>query len=105
MIKHIKEEEFETEVLKSKEPVIVDFFATWCGPCKMLSPILEQAAKEIEGKAKVIKIDIDDAENLTKKFGILSVPTMVIIADGKEQEKLVGLRQKQQILDAINKHI
>lgn len=96
----IKAEDFEKTI---KEGVtLVDFFATWCGPCKMLAPILENVAKDVEGKAKVCKIDVDEAGEIAQSFGIMSVPTMIIFKDGVEMQRLIGLRQQSQITGAIN---
>lgn len=103
-IMHVNTENFEKEVSKNKGVTLVDFFATWCGPCKMLSPILEQVNDECDF-VKIVKVDIDDALPIAKDFGIMSVPTMVIMADGEEKERLVGLRQKTQIIDTVKKYI
>lgn len=103
-MKILNNEEFD-EILKSNKAVLIDFFATWCGPCRMLSPILEQVAKEGEGKFEVAKIDIDENYDLAKKFGIMSVPTMILFVDGKEKEKIVGLRQKSEILNFVLSNI
>jgi thioredoxin 1 len=81
---------FQTEVLDSKIPVLVDFFATWCGPCRMLAPTVEEIAKEHQGKIKVCKVDIDGAPEATSRCGVLSVPTLVLFEGGGEIERLVG---------------
>ena len=99
----IKSDEFQKTI--EKGVVLVDFFATWCGPCKMLAPILENAEKEVEGKAKICKIDVDEAGDIAQSFGIMSVPTMIVFKDGKEVERMIGLRQQHQILEAINKQL
>ncbi|MEG1751556.1 MAG: thioredoxin [Clostridia bacterium] len=93
----LSQENFEEKIKDGV--VLVDFFATWCGPCKMLSPILEQASKETT--AKIFKVDVDACYDIAKSFGIMSVPTMILFKDGKIFEKIIGLRQKQQILDLI----
>lgn len=103
-MKIVNKNEFD-ELINENRPVLVDFFATWCGPCKMLSPILEQVSESAEGKYKVVKVDIDQSYDLAKKFGIMSVPTMVIFKNGEEQEKIVGLRPKLQIEETIKKYI
>lgn len=100
-LKHIKTEEFEKEVLKSKNPVIVDFFATWCGPCKMLGPILEDVA-DTEKDVKILKVDIDENMELAQKFGIMSVPTLMLFKDGKEYGREIGLKSKEQIEEIID---
>ena len=97
----VNEEEFN-EVLKENKVVLVDFFATWCGPCRMLSPILEEIKEENDGKFEIVKVDVDESEKLARKFGILSIPTMIIFQDGSEAEKIIGLRDKDSILDALN---
>ena len=99
----IKSDEFQKSI--EKGVVLVDFFATWCGPCKMLAPILENAEKEIGDKAKIFKMDVDEAGDIAQSFGIMSVPTMIIFKDGKEAERLIGLRQQHQIIEAINKQL
>ncbi len=96
----IKTEDFENRVLKNENTVLVDFFATWCGPCKMLSPILEQVAQETD--AEILKVDIDESMDLARKFGIMSVPTMILFKNGEEIDRATGLRQKSQILSMIN---
>ena len=103
-MKVINSQEFE-ELIKENKPTLVDFFATWCGPCKMLSPILEQVETGANGEFNVVKIDVDESYDVAKKFGIMSVPTMIIFKNGEEQEKIVGLRQKTQIEEAIKKFI
>ncbi len=103
-MKIINSQEFE-KIVKSDKPVLVDFFATWCGPCKMLSPILEQVTEGSGGAYEVVKIDVDESYDVAKRFGIMSVPTMIIFKNGKEQEKMIGLRQKVQIEETIKKYI
>ena len=100
-LKHVNSENFESEV-NSGKVTLVDFFATWCGPCKMLGPVLEQVADEVKDKVNIVKLDIDGSMDIAKQFGVMSVPTMVIFKDGKEVDRIVGLRQKSQIVDALN---
>lgn len=104
-IKHIKQSDFENLVIKSNKTVLVDFYASWCGPCRMLAPILEQVKTEIGSKAEIYKLDIDEATELARTYGVMSIPTMIIFKDGEEKEKMIGLRQKSQIIEAINNHI
>ena len=103
-MKIVQSNEFE-EVIKGEKPTIVDFFATWCGPCKMLSPILEKVEEDSDGKFNVVKVDIDESLDLARKYGIMSVPTMIVFKEGQEQEKMIGLRQKSQIEEAVKKYL
>ena len=103
-MKIVQRNEFE-DVIKGEKPTIVDFFATWCGPCKMLSPILEKVEEDSEGKFNVVKVDIDESLDLARKYGIMSVPTMIVFKEGQEQEKMIGLRQKSQIEEAVKKYL
>lgn len=98
-LEHLTQENFDEKT--SKGTVLVDFFATWCGPCRMLSPILEQVADEVGEDVKLYKVDIDECLDIAKKFGVMSVPTMVVLKDGAEVQRLIGLRQKAQILDVL----
>lgn len=99
----ITTENFEKEVLNSEVPVLVDFFATWCGPCKMMSPIVEELAKEMEGKAKVYKVDTDEEQNLAIKYGIMSIPTFIVFKNGEPVGKAVGMRDKEELISLLNK--
>ena len=92
---------FEHEVLKSDMPVLVDFYADWCGPCKILSPIVAEIAQE-KSDIKVVKINVDEAPNVAIKYQIMSIPTLIVIKDGNEVNRSVGLINKSQILDLIN---
>ena len=103
-MKIVQKDEFE-KIINESKPTIVDFFATWCGPCKMLSPILEKVEEDSKGEFNIVKIDVDERYDVAKKYGIMSVPTMIIFKDGDEQEKIVGLRQKNQIEDAVRNYI
>ncbi|MBE7013065.1 MAG: thioredoxin [Ruminococcaceae bacterium] len=98
----LTKENFEQEVLKSDIPVLVDFWATWCGPCQMLSPIIEEIAEEYEGKIKVCKVNVDDEGELAIQFGIASIPTLMVFKDGNLTQTAVGYRHKQDILNMID---
>ena len=99
----VSDADFDKEVLKSTEPVLVDFFAEWCGPCKAMAPALEQVAAEMKGKVKVAKLDVDQNPAVTQKYAIQAMPTMMIFKDGKKVAERVGaLTQKKQLQDWIN---
>ena len=94
---------FEAEVLSSDKPVLVDFFADWCGPCKMQAPIIEEIATEIGDKAKVGKLDVDVNSQTAQKYSVMSIPTLIIFKDGKEVEKMMGVQTKDSLIDKLNK--
>jgi len=102
-MKIVDNNEFKSEI--ENGITVVDFFATWCGPCKMLAPVLEGLSSEMEGKAKFIKVDIDQSLDLANQFQISSVPTMVIFKDGEKVEQLVGFLPKEKIQQAIESNI
>ena len=96
----VTSENFEEEVLKRKQTVLIDFYADWCGPCKMLSPVVDQIAEENEN-VKVVKINVDNAQDLAMKYQVMSIPTLVVIKEGKEINRSVGLRDKSEIINMI----
>jgi thioredoxin 1 len=99
----VSDADFEKEVLQSSEPVVVDFYAEWCGPCKAMSPALEAVAAELKGKVKVVKLDVDQNPETTTKYRIQAMPTLMVFKDGKLAEQRVGaLVQKKQLQDWIN---
>lgn len=100
-MEQIKQEQFEEKVLKNSKPVLVDFFATWCGPCRMLTPILEQVSEENGGAFDIFKIDVDEAEDLSREYGIMSIPTLMVFKDGQLIKRESGLRPKAAILDMM----
>ena len=93
----ILRENLENEVMKSYIPVLIDFWAPWCGPCQMMGPIIEQLAEEYEGKAKVGKVNVDEEGELSQAFGVMSIPTIVLVKDGKVVKQAVGARPKTEV--------
>ena len=91
-------ENFEEEVLKSEKTVLVDFYADWCGPCNAMAPVIEELATELDGKAKVGKINVDDNPDIAVEYNVMSIPTLIIFKNGKEEKRLVGLRDKEELL-------
>lgn len=98
----LTDQNFEAEVLQSAEPVLVDFWAPWCGPCRMVAPIVEELAQENVGKVKVAKIDIDNSPNTAASFGISSIPTLMIFKGGEVSERFVGVQPKKRIQEALD---
>lgn len=94
-------EEFEKEVLRAPEPVLVDFYATWCGPCRALAPTLDELAGDLAGRARVLKLDVDEAPELARQYGISSIPCLVVFKGGREVGRLVGAVPKRRIAGAL----
>ncbi len=92
---------FETEVLNSEKPVLIDFWAPWCGPCRMVSPVVDEVAEEIKEKATVGKVNVDEEPQLAAMFRVMSIPTLIVMKNGKVSSSSVGVRSKKQILDMI----
>ena len=99
----LTQENFEGEVMRSELPVLIDFWATWCGPCRMMAPIIEEIAEEKEGVLKVAKVDVDEEPELATKFGIVSIPTLVLMKGGQVVDVLVGYRPKDAVLAFVEK--
>ena len=97
----LTDDNFSTEVLEADVPVLVDFWATWCGPCRMIAPIVEELSDEYAGKAKVCKMDVDAAQKTAAEFGIRSIPTLLIFKGGKVADQLIGAVPKQQITEKL----
>ena len=101
-ILEITDDNFEKEVSQAIKPVLIDFWASWCGPCKMMSPIVDEIASEIGEKAIIGKVNVDEQENLASKFHIMSIPTLVIIKNGQVVKSFVGVQDKKTILNELN---
>ena len=97
----VSSSDFQSKVLDKQGPVLVDFFATWCGPCKMLAPTLDEVAAETAGKAAVYKLDIDQSPDIAQKYGVMSVPTLMVFENGQVKNQAVGVQPKQNILSMI----
>lgn len=105
MALEITDQSFQETVLSSDKPVLVDFWAAWCGPCRMLGPIVEELASDFEGKAIVGKVDVDNNQNISMEYGIRNIPTLLIFKNGQVVEKLVGVSPKEVIAEKLAAHV
>lgn len=101
----ISSENFNVEVMNSDKPVLIDFYADWCGPCKAMSPIVADVAKEISQNVKVLKVNVDEENELSTRYGISTIPTLVLLKNGEVIKNIVGLRDKDEIVEFVNKNI
>ena len=104
-VNYITEEDFEDKVLGSDLPVLVDFTAAWCGPCKMVSPIVEELAGDWEGKAQVYKMDVDENQNVPIQYGIMGIPALLLFVKGEEAARVAGFKPKKQLLKTFEPHL
>jgi len=100
----VNDQNFDEEVLASDRPVLVDFWAEWCVPCHMVSPVIEEIARGSDGRIKAVKLNVDDNPETTRKLGVMSIPTLIIFKDGQEKARVVGARGKEAILREIEPH-
>lgn len=98
---HVTNDNFEAEVLQSDKPVVIDFWAVWCGPCQMLGPVFEEMSNEVQD-VKFVKVNVDEEPDLASRYGVMSIPTLILIKDGKPEKTMVGLQSKEAILNMIH---
>ena len=99
----VTKETFEEQVVKNTQPVLIDFYADWCGPCRGMEPMIEELAKQYDGRAQVVKINIDQNMEIAQQHGVMSIPTFVFYKDGKEQDRLVGSQSKDKLMEVIDR--
>ncbi len=104
-IVHTNDDSFETDVLQSDKPALVDFWAEWCGPCKMIAPLLDEAASEYSDKMSVVKLNVDESPNIAQKFGIRSIPTLMLFKDGAVQAQKLGAMSKSQLTEFLDTNL
>lgn len=100
---HITDSDFEAQVIKSEKPVMVDFFAEWCGPCKMAAPIIDELSEEYKDKVVIGKLDVDESQQAAMQYGVMSIPTVIVFKDGKEVDRKVGFAGKAGYVDLLKK--
>ena len=104
-VKEVSDSSFEADVLKSEQPVLVDFWAAWCAPCRMLAPTVEAVAEKYAGNARVVKLNVDDNPSVSQRFGIKGIPTLILFKNGHEEERVVGATSEAAISRMIDKHV
>ena len=104
-VAHIDEADFQNTVLESPQPVIVDFTAVWCGPCRMLDPVVTQLAQDWSGKVKVVKLDVDNNPNIAMQYQVMGVPTLILFVNGKPNQRITGFQPKERIVAKLSPHI
>ncbi len=104
-VSEVSDSSFEQDVLKSDKPVLVDFWAAWCAPCRMLAPTVDAVAEKYTGQAAVVKLNVDDNPSVSQKYGIKGIPTLILFKNGKEEERIVGATSKDAIARMIDKHV
>jgi thioredoxin 1 len=104
-VREVSDGSFEQDVLKSDQPVLVDFWAAWCAPCRMLTPTVEAVAEKYSGAARVVKLNVDDNPSISQRYGIKGIPTLILFKGGKEEERVVGATSKEAISRMIDKHV
>ncbi|GAB1372935.1 thioredoxin [Candidatus Kapaibacterium sp.] len=102
---HLTDAEFQSVVIESQIPVVIDFWAAWCGPCRMIAPIIDEMANEFEGKALITKIDVDNNPGVASKYGIRSIPTVLIFKNGEVVDQIIGAVPKSQIVERLQAHL
>ncbi len=102
---HLTDANFDKEVMESSLPTLTDFWAAWCGPCKMIAPIVEQLAQEYGGKMKVTKLDVDQNPTVATRFGVMSIPTLILFKNGQPVERIVGYMPKEKLLERLKPHL
>jgi thioredoxin 1 len=101
----VNDANFDEEVLKSTEPVLVDFWAPWCGPCKAIAPIVEELSGEYSGKLKVVKVNVDDNKEAAHRYNVRGIPNLILFKDGEMVDQMIGARTKQELIDLVNKAV
>ncbi len=104
-LRHVSDDTFEKEVLQSPQPVLVDFYADWCGPCRAIAPIVEEIARELNDRLKVVKLDVDQNPKTALQYGVQSIPTLILFKGGAEVERLIGYMSKSKLLSKIEPYL